>query len=82
MLYNLPERNELRQVVHHKTVILSTMKSCLFELSLIGERMLIAAHIMGLESYCLTELLSSKMTKQLMSEYENNYEELYPRILL
>jgi phosphoglycerol transferase MdoB-like AlkP superfamily enzyme len=54
----------------------------MYELSLLGGRMVIAAHIMGLDSYCITEVLSNDKTKQVVKEFENNYELLYPKIVL
>lgn len=44
--------------------------------------MLIAAHIMGVETYCLTELLSVKRTGLVVRDYEKNYEKLFTKISL
>lgn len=44
--------------------------------------MLIAAHIMGVEKYCLTELLSEKKTQAIMKEFCNSFDEFYSRVTL
>lgn len=72
----------MRSVLHHKTVLLSSSISCLYELSLIGERLLIAAHIIGKERYCITELIPLKRSKQLLKDYENDFDSLFEKITL
>lgn len=63
-------------------MVVSSSQSCLYELSLIGDRLLIAAHLMGKEKYCVTELLPVKKSKQIMREYQDNFEDFYQKISL
>jgi hypothetical protein len=37
---------------------------------------------MGKEKYCITELLPEKKSKQIMREYQNNFEDFYQKISL
>lgn len=60
--------------------MLSPMQSAMLELSLLGERVLIVAYLMGVENFTLRELLSLKRSKDVLRDYADNFEELCCRI--
>lgn len=35
---------------------------------------------MGIESYCVRELLTTKRTKEIVKEYQDNYDDFYAKL--